>query len=216
MTTEQNVIDDFKTNLRKGDVFYDIGAFYGEYSFQASMNGASNIVAVELRPGIMEEFKKRLNEYSNSWVDTGNIDSIELIPVALSDENGTEKLTDEFDNRVCPGLSGPTESNQTTVEVETAIGDDIIDRYDLPEPDVVKIDVEGAEMRVLEGMKRTLSSGDCRSIYLEIHPAGSGKTDLGTFGDDKESLFDLLKEYGYEPSAEFNKEEDRINMRWGQ
>jgi len=213
MTTERKVINDFIQQLNPGDVFYDIGAFYGEYSFQASMHGASEIVAFEPHPAIASEFRSRLDEYRNSWLYAGNVDTIDLHQVALSDSNGAVSLTDEFENRVCPGILSGNESGRTTVNVEATRGDEIIAQNQLPLPDILKIDVEGAEMRVLKGLEQTLSDGHCRRIYLEVHPPGSGVTDLGTFGDDSKSLFELLDRYGFEPSEEFVRLKDRLNVR---
>jgi FkbM family methyltransferase len=54
-----------------------------------------------------------------------------------------------------------------TKTVETVRGDSIISREGLESPDVVKIDVEGAEGLVIAGMSNSLSR--CRRIYCEIH-----------------------------------------------
>jgi hypothetical protein len=41
--------------------------------------------------------------------------------------------------------------------------------FDLPHPDVVKIDVEGYELEVVEGLSKALSSGQVRSVFIEVH-----------------------------------------------
>ena len=61
-----------------------------------------------------------------------------------------------------------------------------------PEPDVVKIDVEGAEMVVLRGMDNTLRSKH-PLLYVEIHPDM-----MLDFSYKVEELFEYLREYDYD------------------
>jgi hypothetical protein len=70
-------------------------------------------------------------------------------------------------------------------DVVTLSLDDAIDVLGLPEPDVIKIDVEGAEGLVLRGGRRLLSTGD-RALYIELHGA-----------DPQREVLKLLAEMGY-------------------
>ena len=65
-----------------------------------------------------------------------------------------------------------------------------IDKYatERDPPTVVKIDVEGAEGRVLEGMERTLDS--ISVAYVEVHPQF-----LPQFGDDPQTVFEQLETF---------------------
>jgi len=40
----------------------------------------------------------------------------------------------------------------------------------MPVPNAVKIDVEGHEFAVLQGLKQTISNKACRRVGLEVHP----------------------------------------------
>jgi FkbM family methyltransferase len=57
-------------------------------------------------------------------------------------------------------------------------------------PEFIKIDVEGAEMKVLQGMTKLLSSS--LKILIEIH-----ETDLAYFKSSKEEVISYLKQFGY-------------------
>jgi FkbM family methyltransferase len=57
------------------------------------------------------------------------------------------------------------ESHSTCVPSLTV--DTYCDWYEV-QPDIVKIDVEGAELQVLRGMESTLST--VRTLFLEVHP----------------------------------------------
>jgi hypothetical protein len=55
------------------------------------------------------------------------------------------------------------EGQQLTVE--TRRGDGI----DAPQPAIIKIDVEGAEIDVLNGLEKTLQSDACRLVQVAVH-----------------------------------------------
>jgi hypothetical protein len=60
-----------------------------------------------------------------------------------------------------------------------------IDDLDLPPPDVVKIDVEGHELKVFQGMQNTISKHRPVIFYESMHGTGF---DL---------IYDTLKAFGY-------------------
>lgn len=57
----------------------------------------------------------------------------------------------------------------------------------------IKIDVQGAEMRVLAGAQDILRR-DRPALFVEVDPAA-----LGNFGSGTDELFHLLSQFGYEP-----------------
>ena len=59
-------------------------------------------------------------------------------------------------------------------------------------PDVIKIDVEGAELGVLRGARETLKRAH-PTIFLSVHPR-----EIGLLGESLEGLSALIKELGYE------------------
>jgi len=111
-----------------------------------------------------------------------------IIPlnIALSDNKGIIKLN----------LSNESEGLHSTVvnfgkgsiEVLGLKLDTIIDllKIDLKDIDVIKIDVEGAEYFVLQGMKRVLKEGK-PTLIIEIWDDS----------EYKEKTLELLKKYGY-------------------
>lgn len=58
-------------------------------------------------------------------------------------------------------------------------------------PDIIKIDVEGAELEVLRGLENNLDNR--MLLYIEIHPEM-----MGDFGDEPSELIQLLHKHGYE------------------
>jgi FkbM family methyltransferase len=73
--------------------------------------------------------------------------------------------------------------------------DDVLPAGSSPRPiDLVKIDVEGAELKVLRGMQRLLSERRVRRLAVEITPDF-----LRRFGDSREELFAYLAGFGFLP-----------------
>ncbi len=47
--------------------------------------------------------------------------------------------------------------------------DDFIAQYELSVPNYIKIDVDGAELNVIEGLEKTLKNSKLKSIFIELH-----------------------------------------------
>ena len=51
-------------------------------------------------------------------------------------------------------------------------GDEVVDSGQIPAPNVIKIDTEGAEAKVLEGLRKTLAESSVRAIVFEEQRGG--------------------------------------------
>jgi FkbM family methyltransferase len=63
-------------------------------------------------------------------------------------------------------------------------------------PDVIKIDVEGYELKVLRGAREMLIRHK-PVVFLELHLSGDGGVDMRKYGDTPEQLWDVAGECGY-------------------
>lgn len=171
--------------LRPRDVLFDMGACIGFVSIHAALRGA-RVVSFEPDPS----FRSRL-------IENAKLNAIELervIDWAVSDRSGTARLFTDGVTGNSPSLHA--ESARGSIDIQTRSIDEAIfseasDR--LPMPDVMKIDIEGAEVRALEGMKRLLRhAGSPRTIFIELHP-----TMTGAFGDRIEDADHQLTAAGY-------------------
>lgn len=159
VTTEGNSIESVLSHLRVSDTFLDVGAHYGIYSVLASklVGPTGKVIAVEPHPGAVEVLRRNLA--------ANCCENVEVLDVAFSDKAGPLALN-YHTNGV--GLQPITDASTTMHTVESVEGDDAL--RDFPNPAAVKIDVEGLEFAVLNGLKQTLSNQVCRLLSVEVHP----------------------------------------------
>lgn len=90
------------------------------------------------------------------------------------------------------------------------IDDICIDNYTskTSPPDIVKIDVEGAELNVLKGMKDILEK-QRPDLLIELHPKL-----IKNFGDNIQEIRDLLTEYGYKIQCFDHRKEELSELEF--
>jgi FkbM family methyltransferase len=167
-------------NIEEGDVFYDIGANVGLISHFAGQV-CSNVVAFEPYPPNYDCLKETL---SDTPAD------IQTYDLALSDSIGEVSFS-------ATGSAGQETGSlgSGNEKVDTIRGDEIISREKLEQPDIIKIDVEGAEGLVIDGMKEALA--DARRIYCEIHLPVEHRTSIKSYGYSPMNLLNELESLGF-------------------
>jgi len=175
---ERDVIRDVLAEIRSDDVFFDIGANVGMYAcFVGQRLTEGRVVAFEPTPAAMSRLRHNLK--------LNEIDPASCLDVALSDSAGSA----EFVLRGSRGSESGAVTDSGTdgnISVQTVIGDRLVAGGEVPQPSVLKIDVEGGEMGVLRGMRDTLSDPTLRLVYCEIHDDKG--TDRGHTDTDVRSL----------------------------
>ena len=145
-----------KQRLQPGDVFFDIGAQAGYHTMYASslVGPDGRVFAFEPAPANLANIKQHvlMNHLTNTFV----------VDAAVSDVNGVSHF-DCADSAVAGHLS-----STGTLAVRTISLDQEIDSGALPDPDYIKIDAEGAELKILEGARKMLGRRH-PTISLETH-----------------------------------------------
>lgn len=148
--------------IRPGDCVWDVGANVGLYSelFAGAVGASGKVISFEPSPACVALLEERIRDRDGgaSW---------EIVPVALSAEDGEAWLSVESGD-TAPGnhLASPDEAS--TVVVRTARADSLV-LAGREAPAVVKIDVEGFEGEVLDGMATVLGLLSLRAICVEVH-----------------------------------------------
>lgn len=161
-------------NRIHGRVFWDIGADVGQYSLLLHKN-FTEINAVEPNPSALRVLKLKIR--------LSRLKKINVYPIAMSNADGKTNFymgpkTNFFSVHIYPGSllkrfefrsSNPAADmdyqGQNSIAVQTAK----FDSLSRGTVDLVKVDVEGAEFLVLEGMRDTLQRKMIRNLLVELH-----------------------------------------------
>lgn len=144
---EPHVLDAIVQYAVPGAVVWDIGAHIGFTAFLAARCVGTSGAIVAFEP--VEENRARLAE----GVRLNGLANITIRPEAVGAEAGSFRL-----------VAGPSslEWSLARADGERAIPVDVstVDRLtaELPQPDLIKVDAEGAELDVLRGAQSTLRS----------------------------------------------------------
>ena len=179
---EKALIERLESLIGPGSTVYDIGANVGVYAArmarQAGLGG--RLVCIEANPICVQ--------YLRTNVMLAGLSNVDILPVALLHKTGETRFVVNYGNSNL-GLSeesghyGVKAGHEVTVPCFTL--DELIATYDLRPPDVIKLDVEGAEHLVMLGMHRTLERRRPR-LLIELH------------GEDcAASTLEVLDRYGY-------------------
>ncbi len=124
--------------IKPGDVFFDIGAHVATYSLVAWFLGRRQIRVFAFEPSATP-LKTALENIRLNGAEK----DIKIIPLALSSSNEIGNI------------------NQITLDTASKI-------FNLPNPTVVKIDVDGAEKELVFGGRKTLTLPSIKTVLIEI------------------------------------------------
>lgn len=158
--------------IRPGMVCWDIGANVGFYTLLLAelVGNTGKVFAFEPLPRNLELLRRhvQMNKYHN----------VRILPCALGDFDGETA----FDEGTEP--SSAHSASEGALKVSSRRADSLLAAAEIELPDVIKIDVEGAEACVLRGAQRVL---DHKAMVL-----------LATHGDlARRECHDLLAASGY-------------------
>jgi FkbM family methyltransferase len=161
---ERETLDHLPELLSGARVFIDVGASLGQYTMFASRilrNG--QIIAIEADPLRHEELARNCARWA---AESGN--RIGAVFAAASDTDGDTAFFVTHSN-VSGGLFPHPIAQQKVVWDEIKVPARTLDSLcEGLAPDLVKIDVEGGELRVLAGSRRLLAGRSTRFL-VELH-----------------------------------------------
>jgi FkbM family methyltransferase len=166
---EPETVEWIETYVKKGDVFFDVGANVGAYSLIACAHcdGETTVLAFEpsfssfhqlCRNILVNNFHKSITPYQIALTKTAGLLSFHY----RSLEAGSA------DHRL--GVNLPKESPQFVYSqplLALSI-DRLINEFGFPVPNHIKLDVDGAEIDVLCGAEETLRNNHLKSILVEV------------------------------------------------
>ncbi len=161
----------FTKIVRTGSIVYDVGGYIGFYSLLAGrLTGSSGRVYA------FEPFPKNIERLKLHILLNKMQDRVFCIPKAVSDKTGKALYRDlGRDDYACFVDVESYEDNHLTKAstiVDTISLDEFVFREDHLAPNLIKIDVEGGELKVLLGAQRLLKEFK-PVIICELHSHGS-------------------------------------------
>jgi FkbM family methyltransferase len=144
-------------------VFLDVGANVGWHTLHAAQHLVSGrVIAFEPVSWNLERLARNL--------ELNGLRNVQVFPFALSDTEGPAEINSSFGGSgnatLAPRAEGTHVETISCVRLDDHPAGRSIDRID-----VVKIDVEGAELRALRGMEATLARCGRPPILCEINPS---------------------------------------------
>lgn len=147
--------------IRPGDTVYDLGANVGFYTLLASRLAGSSgrVFAFEPVP--------RNIRYLERHLLLNGCCNVTVIEAAVAETSGTAHFGER--KSYSEGrLVGTDDDERGAYSVRVVALDDLVQQGELLPPRVLKIDVEGAEYRALQGCRSTLTHAR-PSILLSTH-----------------------------------------------
>jgi FkbM family methyltransferase len=172
--------------VRSGDVVYDAGANLGLYSrYLVSALGARRVIA-------FEPVAENRDLLARNLALGGVTSQVTVLPLALSDEDGTAEFQIDDMQSVSGTLSRVTGGKPSQGRKNLGLGPlaaevacrrlDSLVAEGLERPDVIKIDIEGAEALLLRGAERLLRESGPR-LLIELHGASQAREVLSLLDD---------------------------------
>jgi FkbM family methyltransferase len=174
---DYEVADAIRAHLKPGQLFCDMGANIGYFSLLAAHMKAK-VVCFEPQPRCARAIEQNFS--------LNGFRMPALHQMALSDQDGELTLYLEGDGNT--GAASLRVRDGQTITVPTRRLDDVLDE----QPAVIKIDVEGAEVRALSGASRILTGPNRPIVICEV-----SEFSLKQLGSSKDELFALMTSHGY-------------------
>lgn len=157
---EPEVVEWIESELKEGMTFVDIGPNVGYYTLLGSrcVGTSGKVVALEPDPDVLAILRRN--------IEINRVGNVQLIHGAASESCGRAKLGRARSSSYCTGLY--CEDAVDWIDVPRYSLDALINELGIGAVDLVKLDVEGAELEVIEGMSQLLRVNHPRLI-MELH-----------------------------------------------
>tara|TARA_B100000575_G_scaffold294297_1_gene309335 strand:- start:7736 stop:8635 length:900 start_codon:yes stop_codon:yes gene_type:complete len=179
--------------------FWDIGSNIGLYSIYYGLTQSGRVVSFE--PSVFN-----LKQLAKNISLNGLSEKIDLNPIPLSDSTGYAEFAvsslEEGSAQNAFGVDYGFDGNDLNRQVNYSIlgmsGDEIIKSgYIEKVPKMIKLDVDGIEHLILEGMKEILLSENCYSVFVEVND---------DFQEQSSQVEKILTQSGFELSEKTHAE----------
>lgn len=207
---EYEVMNFINKTVENGDIVVDVGANIGSESVLAASRGKKvKVYAFEPTKSLIPLLNENIfiNDFYNR---------IEIIQKAVSNKNGKVRFVLENEseiNHLDISSNNKPKNNRIdhldikkTVQIDSVTLDTFIKEKSLKKIKLLKIDVEGAELLVLQGAQKALAAGKINVVLFEINK------NIADYGYKANDIFNLLRKNKY-LIYEFNQDGKMLKIQ---
>jgi len=171
--------------VKPGMVVFDLGANFGWFTLVLSklVGNLGKVYSFEADPSLVNTLREnvKLNNFSNVLIQ----------PMAVSNKTGVSKfsLNESYDTRNQLDSISPSKN---TVDVKVTSLDEFSIKEKLKNVDFIKMDIEGSEPKVLQGMKKIISENLQLKIITEFN-----QNAMLSVGSSPEDMINFLLDEGF-------------------
>jgi len=171
-------------NLHEGMSIADVGANLGYFALQEAEVVGPKGVVYAIEPIPQNFFLLRHN------VALNNLKNIQVFNLAIGDEDGSLDLFLSYASNWASAFKTPINIDQKITVPSKRLDTFLKDKGKV---DLVRMDVEGYETKIVDGMEETLKQKNLM-LFIEIHPLFTGKSRC-------EAFLQKLDRFGFAPFA---------------
>ena len=160
---EPSITQTVKENLKSGDIFIDVGANIGYFSRLASdiVGPAGNVYSFEVDIENYYALLKNINDHLN----------VNALHLAVADTNSFRTVYHSTHSACHSLLNTKNHLDGKQFSIPTTTIDNFWETYLQRKPiQLIKIDVEGAELMLLDGMDKIMNENKINTMILEFVP----------------------------------------------
>lgn len=183
----------FKKQFSKNDTFLDIGANMGFYTVLAA-KFVNQVVAIEPIRKNVALIKLSLElQARDNWTIYQKLasDKEEEFHFLEVEQSGLSRLIKNNEEKARKHIELEYGKLETSIKKYTSMS---VDALELTRLDLIKIDIEGFELKAIMGALRTLERCKPRLIMIEVVEEA-----MSLYGDSLDKLLSMLGSLGYQP-----------------
>lgn len=171
-------------NLHEGMRIADVGANLGYFALQEAKAVGPKGIVYAIEPISQNFFLLKQN------VALNNLKNIQVFNLAIGDEDGSLDLFLSYASNWASAFKTPINIDQKITVPSKRLDTFLKDKGKV---DLVRMDVEGYETKIVDGMEETLKQKNL-TLFIEIHPLFTGKNSCKAF-------LQKLDSFGFTPFA---------------